>query len=95
MLSLKERFIKRAFDVTGSIVALSFLWPVIIGAWIVASFETRSNGFFSQVRIGREGKPFRVYKIKTMLPKKGITTTITTANDMRITKSGAFSVAPK
>lgn len=70
--------------------ALVALLPVIVLAWVAASIETRSNGFYRQLRIGKDAKPFFVYKIKTMRPVEGMTTTITTANDRRITKSGAF-----
>ena len=59
-------------------------------AWIVASVETRSNGFFMQKRIGKEGKPFWVFKIKTMKRVEGVDTTVTTSGDSRITKSGMF-----
>jgi lipopolysaccharide/colanic/teichoic acid biosynthesis glycosyltransferase len=59
-------------------------------AWIVATFETRSNGLFVQQRVGKDGKLFYVYKIKTMKNVAGIDTTITVSNDMRITKSGKF-----
>lgn len=59
-------------------------------AWVVASIETKSNGLFMQERIGKEGKPFLVFKIKTMKPMKGITTTVTTSKDNRVTKSGIF-----
>ncbi len=90
MLSKKERFIKRTFDIVLASVALVVLSPVIAAAWLVALVETRSNGFYTQLRIGKDAKPFRLYKIKTMRPVEGITTTVTTANDMRITKSGAF-----
>ena len=85
-----EKVQKRLFDIVFSVVGLLLTWWIILLAWIVSSVETRSNGFFVQKRIGRHGKPFDLYKIKTMRPVKGLTTTVTTANDMRITKSGAF-----
>ena len=59
-------------------------------AWLVAAIETRSNGFFVQERVGRNGDLINVYKIKTMKKIEGIDTTITQANDARITKSGEF-----
>ena len=90
MLRTIEKAQKRLFDIVFSVVGLLLTWWVILLAWIVSSVETRSNGFFVQKRIGRHGRPFDLYKIKTMRPVKGLTTTVTTANDMRITKSGAF-----
>ncbi len=59
-------------------------------AWIVASIETKSNGLFMQKRIGYQGKEFLVFKIKTMYPNTKNSSTVTTANDSRITKSGKF-----
>jgi lipopolysaccharide/colanic/teichoic acid biosynthesis glycosyltransferase len=63
-------------------------WPIILTAWIIASIETKSNGFFLQKRVGENGKLFTIIKIKTMYPNNG--STVTTANDNRITKSGKF-----
>lgn len=73
-----------------SLIGLVLLLPVIIIAWLVAAIETRSNGFFIQERVGRNGDLFNVYKVKTMKQVEGIDTTITQANDIRITKSGEF-----
>lgn len=87
-MSKKDRFIKKCFDIVFSIIGLVITFPIILIAWMVASIETKTNGMFSQVRIGQYAKPFKIYKIKTMKDKRG--TTITTANDSRITKSGKF-----
>jgi lipopolysaccharide/colanic/teichoic acid biosynthesis glycosyltransferase len=87
-MSKKDKFIKRNFDIVLSLIGLFLSWPIILIAWILASFETKSNGMFSQIRIGENAKPFKIYKIKTMTSSKG--TTITTANDNRITKYGKF-----
>ncbi len=84
----KDKFIKRVFDFTLALIGLVLTAPVILIAWIIASFETKSNGFFLQKRVGQNGKLFTIIKIKTMYPNKG--STVTTANDNRITKSGMF-----
>jgi len=90
MLTSKDQYIKRFFDVTLAIIGIAFSWWIMLAAWIVASVETQSNGLFMQERIGKKGKPFKVRKIKTMKPNNKTTTTVTTAKDSRITKSGAF-----
>ena len=88
-MTKKDRFVKRLFDIVFSFIGLFFTWPVILIAWLVASIETRSNGFFLQKRVGRNGKLFTIIKVKTMYPNnKG--NSVTTANDERITKSGRF-----
>ncbi|MEO1927637.1 MAG: sugar transferase [Nautiliaceae bacterium] len=87
-MSKIDKIIKRVFDFSLSLIGLLLTWPIILIAWIVASIETKSNGFFLQKRVGENGKLFTIIKIKTMHNNKG--STITTANDKRITKSGKF-----
>lgn len=89
-LSLYQRIIKRTFDLTFSILGLILTGWIIIIAFIIASVETKSNGFFIQKRVGKDGKVFNVIKIKTMKPVEGLNSTVTTSNDLRITKSGKF-----
>ena len=89
-MSLWGRFAKRAFDIVFALIGIFFTWWIIVVAIIVASIETKSFGLFMQKRVGKNGKLFNVFKIKTMKPVKGVNTTITTANDMRITKNGKF-----
>jgi lipopolysaccharide/colanic/teichoic acid biosynthesis glycosyltransferase len=62
---------KRVFDFFFSIVGLSFLIWLVFILWIVASIDTRSNGFFFQVRIGQFGRSFQIFKLKTMHPETG------------------------
>jgi len=90
MLHRTQQLQKRTFDVVVSLVGIVLTWWIMFAAWVVASLETRSNGLFMQKRIGWNGKPFKVFKIKTMKPIQGMKSTVTTANDSRITKSGVF-----
>ena len=90
MLTRRERIVKRLFDIIFAVVGIVVTLPVMFIAWAVASVETRSNGLFVQKRIGQHGKPFYVWKIKTMKPVLGVKSTVTTSQDRRITKSGAF-----
>ena len=89
-LSLQQTLAKRSFDLVFSFFGLSITWWLILLAWLVSSFDTRSNGFFIQKRVGRDGKIFRVVKIKTMRPIDEFTTTVTRRGDPRITPLGAF-----
>jgi len=90
VLSPKDKIIKRLFDIVLSFFGLIFTSPIIFISWIIASIDTKSNGLFVQKRVGRDAKLFDVYKIKTMRKVDNINTTVTTQNDVRITKSGAF-----
>lgn len=90
MLSPADKIKKRLFDVVFSLVGICTTGWVMVLAWIVSSLETKSNGLFIQERVGKDGKLFKVFKIKTMKQMRGLTTSITTRNDSRITRSGAF-----
>lgn len=82
------RFIKRAFDLTASALGLIMTGWIIIIAYVAASIDTRKNGFFTQARIGKAGKTFRLIKIRTMRDLPSFDTTVTTSDDPRITGLG-------
>lgn len=86
---------KRIFDLVFALVGLVVLLPLIMACWTIAAIETRSNGFFIHVRVGRHGKPIRVYKIKTMRPATGRRSPITAHNMSAITTFGRFFRAYK
>ena len=83
-----DKIIKRSFDIVFSIVGLFLTWWLILLAWVMATIDTRKNGFFVQERIGKNGKRFNLIKIRTMKDFPELETTITTKEDPRITKSG-------
>jgi len=81
---------KRLLDFSASLVGLLLTGWIIVLAALVARFETGEPGIFVQSRIGRHGRPFDLYKIRTMKSTAGKATTVTTRDDPRITKSGRF-----
>ena len=87
-LSCRQAFMKRFFDFGVALLGIFFLWWLILVAWIMASIDTRSNGFFIQARVGKDGRTVRVVKIKTMRPDTNHVTTITQSGDPRITRLG-------
>src|SRR5690606_40143304 len=61
--------LKRLFDIFVSLTALLLLgWLMLLG-FVLASIDTRSNGFFLQQRVGQHGKLFTIYKLKTIHPQ--------------------------
>ena len=90
MLSARDRKIKRAFDLGSAILLLIPALPVIGIAWTVARIETGENGFYLQERIGKEGRPFQLIKIRSMRSSECLKTAVTTRNDPRITRSGRW-----
>lgn len=89
-LSAGQRFLKRSFDILVAVIGLvAFGWLILLG-WVLASIDTRANGFFMQTRVGRYGKTFKVIKLRTMKIMPEVTTTVTKTGDPRITKLGAI-----
>ncbi|WP_018949723.1 sugar transferase [Thioalkalivibrio sp. ALMg11] len=87
-LSTGQAALKRGFDVFGAAVGLALTFWLIALAWLAATVDTRANGFFTQQRVGRNGRVFRVIKIRTMRVGTGLDTTVTTGHDPRITPLG-------
>lgn len=88
LVSLSQKRLKRTFDFSLSILGLFFLWWVILIAWLLASIDTKKNGFFLQERIGKHSTRFKIIKIRTMLSSDFISTTVTSVDDSRITNLG-------
>ena len=71
------------------IFTLIFAVPMLI-MWIIASLETGQNGLFIHERIGQYGKPFKMFKIRTL--KGDYDNPITTENTHKITRSGRIFI---
>jgi len=82
--------LKRGFDFLGAAFGLALTFWIILPAWVLASLDTRKNGFFTQERVGKDGRIFRVIKIRTMRDVPGVNSTVTTGSDQRITNLGRF-----
>ena len=80
---------KRTFDLAVAVAGLVFLAPIIAVAACGARLA-HGHAFFSQTRVGLYGLPFRLHKICTMRQLDGVTTTVTTSRDPRLTSFGRF-----
>lgn len=87
-LSIFQSVTKRVFDLTFASLGLVFTGWIIIIAWFISCLDTRKNGFFTQERIGKDGKKFKFIKIRSMRELEDIDTTVTTDKDPRITSIG-------
>lgn len=65
-LSSRERFIKRTADLFLALVLFPLLLPVMIAASVAIALEDGGPVLFAQTRIGRGGKRFTLYKLRTM-----------------------------
>ena len=83
--------LKRAMDIAISGAALAVLWPAFLLIALAIKLDDPGPVFYRQLRVGRGGKPFRIFKFRTMIvdaDKKGLA--ITVGRDSRITRVGAF-----
>lgn len=85
-----QKFQKRSFDLVFSFIGLLLLWWLILLAALIARMDTGLNGFFKQIRVGRNSKLFTVIKIRSMRRVNGYNTTVTKDGDPRISKVGRF-----
>ena len=85
------KMIKRLFDVISALIGLILVSPFFLIVPILIKLDSKGPVFFKQWRMGKERKPFRIYKFRTMVQdadKMGVQ--ITARNDPRITKIGKF-----
>ncbi len=61
-----QRLVKRAFDLIASLLMMFLLLPVYIYVWIRVKLSSPGPTFFVQERIGLNGKPFNIYKFRSM-----------------------------
>ena len=81
---------KRAIDIVLSACALAILWPLLLLIALAIWIDDPGPVFYRQVRVGRNGKTFRIFKFRSMVmdaDKKGLA--ITVGRDSRITRVGA------
>lgn len=97
------KFFKRAFDLISSLIALIVFSPVFIIVAISIRLDSDGDIVFGHTRIGKNGKPIKVYKFRTMVKnskevfdnfteeqKREYYTNFKLDNDPRITKVGNF-----
>jgi exopolysaccharide biosynthesis polyprenyl glycosylphosphotransferase len=60
--------VKRALDVVGASLGLIAIAPVIAVTAVAIKLDSRGPVLFRQLRVGRHGKPFHIFKLRTMIP---------------------------
>lgn len=59
--------VRRAQDILLSLAALMVLWPfMLLIALVIVLDDPEGGPIFTQVRCGRDGKPFKLYKFRSM-----------------------------
>lgn len=87
-LDEEDIFFKRIFDVVVSLLLLPVTLPFIAFGALLIFVNSPGNVFFSQVRVGKNSVPFKIFKLRTMTNFHN--GTFTTKNDHRLLKVGKF-----
>lgn len=83
--------VKRVFDIVIAAIGLVLSAPIVLIFALLVSIETPGMPFYSQERVGKNGKEFQIFKIRSMhddAERKGAKWA--EKNDSRITKVGGF-----
>ena len=84
-------YLKRLFDFSMSSVMLILLSPVLLGLGIWIRMDSEGPVFYRQKRITQYGRPFEIYKFRTMVVNADrIGSQVTVGKDPRITRAGSF-----
>lgn len=84
--------LKRAFDLTVATLALILFSPLIIAILAIIILRDGTPAIFRQERIGRGGRPFTLYKFRTMVKNSESdgNARLCSEHDDRLTPIGAF-----
>jgi len=91
LMPVWQENIKRLLDVVLSVLALIILSPVFIGLAIGIKMSSKGPVLYNQERVGKFGKPFTIYKLRTMVNNAETNgPLLSSSNDNRITGIGQF-----
>ncbi|MFQ6015892.1 MAG: sugar transferase [Anaerolineae bacterium] len=91
-LEVYQMIIKRIFDIALSFTTLVLLSPLFLLIALLIKFDSKGPIFFVQERIGKDGRPFRLIKFRTMIvgaQNVGLGLELA-RNDERVTRVGRF-----
>ena len=85
-------FIKRLFDSVAALIGTIVLSPLLLVAAIVIKLTSKGPVLYTQIRVGKNGKLFKIYKFRTMKvdAEKETGPVWATENDNRLTPIGNF-----
>lgn len=86
----KQCRMKRAIDIVGASIGLIVCSPIILVSAALIKLETKGPAIFKQKRIGRFGREFTIYKLRTMHNSPDTNANVRIKNDPRITRVGKY-----
>jgi polysaccharide biosynthesis protein PslA len=91
-MQLRDRIIKRAFDIVLAIVSLVLLAPLLLLVAAAIKLDSEGPVFFRQARVGQANRMFSMFKFRSMYTKDSDTNghVSTSRKDPRVTRVGQF-----
>jgi exopolysaccharide biosynthesis polyprenyl glycosylphosphotransferase len=86
-----QRSVKRFIDIAVSIFAVVFLLPFLLMIALAIRVSSKGPVLYSQERIGKHGKPFQIFKFRTMVANAEVNgPQLSSTYDNRVTRVGRF-----
>jgi len=83
--------VKRSFDLICALILLILLAPFLLALAFVVRLSSPGPAFYGGIRVGCNGKPFRMWKFRTMVANaEELGGACTSSNDPRITRLGRW-----
>ena len=89
-MNATQRAIKRAFDFISACLGLIILSPLFLIIYIMLKRQKNGPAIFSQERIGYRGKPFTIYKFRTLSKAEDKPQLVAKCDDSNSTKTERF-----
>ncbi|WP_198302166.1 sugar transferase [Bosea sp. AS-1] len=88
--SLRDRFLKRTFDIVSSAALLTILWPLPVAVTALLKLDSRGPVLFKQMRLGFNNEQIQVLKFRSMICMEDARDDFRQAvlNDPRVTRVG-------
>ena len=81
---------KRIFDLIFALVGIIFLFPIFLIIALLVKLSSKGPVFFTQERVGRHAKLFRIIKFRSMRMSENSKNTVSIKGDVRITRVGGI-----
>lgn len=95
MTSFPHAKVGRAIDIVLAVLGLVTLAPLLLLIMVAVVVESGFPIFFAQTRMGRDGRPFRMYKFRKFPASCAGGCPLTLQNDTRMTRVGSFLARTK
>jgi len=82
--------LKRIFDFVATVIGVLLISPILIMIAVLVKTTSRGPIFYGQVRMGVDGREFKMWKFRSMVVGDANTEGWTVKNDPRVTRIGRF-----